>query len=122
MMSSDKHTLLKKLNEAYASGDVEFIDGCVTEDVHWHLAGQTTTKGKKDFLLEMQNMSKDARQEITISRIITHGIDACVEGKITMTDTSGSVSRFAFCDVYKFNKFKDGKVTDIVSYVVSIDK
>jgi len=121
-MSLEKHTLLKKLNEAYASGDVEFIAGCVTDDIQWHLAGQTTIKGKKDFLAEMQNMSKDARQEITISRIITHGIDACVEGKITMADTSGSVSRFAFCDVYKFNKFKAGKVKDIVSYVVSIDK
>ncbi len=121
-MSLDKHTLLKKLNEAYASGDVEFIAGCVTDDVQWHLAGQTTIKGKNDFLAEMQNMSKDALHDITISRIITHGINACVEGKITMTATSGSVSRYAFCDVYKFNKFKDGKVKDIVSYVVSIDK
>lgn len=118
-MKTDKHTLLQHLNEAYASGDTGFIGQAVTDDIRWILAGSHAVNGKAAFVKEMASMAEGGHQEIIVSKIITHGLDACVEGIVKMKTPAG-VDEFAFCDVYKFNKFKDGLVKEITSYVVSV--
>ena len=113
---TEKGKFLEKINQAYASGDTEYIIQNVTDDIQWTVHGDFSVSGKKDFIEGMKKMAGAGSFEIEIENIITHGTSASVNGIMK----SGENYTFAFCDVYKFSGFKNPKIKEISSYVIPI--
>lgn len=110
-MASAKESFLKAFNEAFMSGDRDVVLASVTEDVQWHLIGMEKIEGKAAFEKAWSDMPTGGK--LTIDTIITHGVTAAVEGKIQMGEKT-----YAFCDTYRFNQFKDGRIKHIHSFVI----
>ncbi len=68
----------------------------------------------------MQLFDKRAGFELKISNIITHGITAAVDGTVKFVDDPDDVKLYAFCDICRFNRFKDPKVKELTSYVLEV--
>jgi hypothetical protein len=113
---SERGKFLRELNEAFARNDAGFIAGQVTDDIRWTIPGDRTIEGKESFLKALKEMAASEPMQLSISKIITHGRDAAVNGSMKMPD--GKI--FAFCDVYVFNGFKDAKIREMYSYVVEL--
>lgn len=113
-----KGQFLRKLNEAFAKSDIDFIIEKVTDDIEWTVVGDFSLNGKEAFIKTMRKMASDEPYSIEIKNIITHGDSAAVDGEMRSPD--GKL--YAFCDVYKFRGFKNPKVKKMTSYVLEIDR
>lgn len=121
MVKGHTKIAVERINEAFASGDVDYILENVTDDIEWTLIGQPPVQGKANLIDALQQMRHAGQSAITINSIITHGNEAAVEGTTTLTDESGKVTAFAFCDIYKLNRFKNGKFKTITSFMIEVD-
>ncbi|MGP4106454.1 hypothetical protein [Virgibacillus sp. L01] len=45
-----------------------------------------------------------------------------MEGTVRVIDESGSLKLYAFCDIYRLNRFKDPKVKELTSYVMEVNE
>ncbi|WP_226659086.1 nuclear transport factor 2 family protein [Pseudalkalibacillus hwajinpoensis] len=110
-MATAKENFLRAFNEAFISGDRDVVLASVTDDVQWHLIGMEKIEGKIAFEKAWNRMPTGVN--LTIDTIITHGVTAAVEGKMQVGEKN-----FAFCDTYRFNKFKDGMIKQIHSFII----
>ncbi|WP_082234518.1 nuclear transport factor 2 family protein [Halobacillus massiliensis] len=115
---TQKEELLRKFNEAFVNNDTDFILENVTDNIIWRIAGETTIEGKKDVKEAVQSMKSGLHEKLTLSTIITHGLNAAVNGTIDLVEEDGKRKTYEFCDIYKFHKFKDGKIKELISYTV----
>lgn len=115
-----KREFIEKFNKAFAVNDAEFITDHMIEDVIWTLMGKETFLGKKDVMEEFRKMKEENIIELTISHIITHELTASCNGIMKIICPAGNVETTAFCDVYKFDKFEPGKITEITSYYIPV--
>lgn len=113
-----KAKFLKKFNEAFAKSDTEYIVDHVTDDISWTIVGDSTVEGKDAFIQALKTMESEEPFELEIKNIITHGDSAAVNG--TMKSQDGS--SYAFCDIYKFSRYKNPKISAITSYVIELKK
>ncbi|MBP2079092.1 nuclear transport factor 2 family protein [Oceanobacillus polygoni] len=111
----------QKINEAFATGDVDFILEHTAEDVVWNHVGQAVFEGKAAFAAEMEKMRGYTPQNYVTKQIITHGNSAVIEGSMTIPDEEGINKTYAFCDIYKLNKFKDGKIKELTAYLIEVN-
>ncbi|GGF13916.1 hypothetical protein GCM10010954_10820 [Halobacillus andaensis] len=116
---SKKEQLLREFNEAFIKGDHEFVLDHVTENIAWEMVGTDKIEGKEAFSIALEEMKNDAEVKIVFNHVITHGITAAVDGTIYMKGTE-ETKIYSFCDIYKFNTFKEGKIKELKSYVVDI--
>lgn len=63
-------------------------------------------------------MNNDNSCEFKIHHTITHGKTAAVDGIMKVTDPSGNVKIYAFCDIYLMSGFKNAKIKEMTSYVL----
>jgi len=110
----------REFNEALVKGDAEKILESVTDDIVWRMVGNDTIKGIDKLEQALQGMDNGNQFEQDTEHLITHGKEAAVNGLIHSTDKSGEQRHYSFCDIYKLNKHKDGKIKEIISYVVEI--
>lgn len=115
-----KAEFLVKFNEAYANKDKAYIFQNITDNIVWDMVGDRVIHGKDEFVKYWEGMESAATYALEIKNIITHGTMAMVDGAMKMTDPSGEVSTFAFCDVYKFSGFKNPKIKEMTSYMVAV--
>ena len=115
-MKTKNQELLEKLNRAFANNDADFIIQQVTDSIIWTAIGDFTIEGKQAFSQKLREMATGDPYQLDIHTIITHGKNAAVNG--IMKSTKGK--QYAFCDVYKFNGFKDPKISEMTSYVVEV--
>ena len=115
-MKTKNQELLEKLNKAFANNDTEFVIGLVTENIKWTAVGDFTVEGKQAFSEKLNEMTSGDPYKLDIDKVITHGKEAAVNG--LMTSKTGK--RYAFCDVYTFNGFKNPKISEMTSYVVQV--
>ncbi|WP_308992473.1 nuclear transport factor 2 family protein [Mariniflexile litorale] len=95
--NAPKKEFLKDFNIAFASADTDFLLNHVDENIQWTIYGDKKIEGKKHFekaILEMKNYVAD---EMNIFTIITHGVEAAVNGSMKIKD-----SIYNFCDIYQF--------------------
>ncbi|MDX1642668.1 MAG: nuclear transport factor 2 family protein [Balneolaceae bacterium] len=111
-----KVQFLKKVNEAFAKSNIDFIVEHITEDIEWTVIGDFSVKGKKDFTDAMKKMASEQAFQLEIKNIITHGNSAAVDGVMKSPDGK----EYAFCDVYKFSGFKNPKIKKMTSYVLEL--
>ncbi|WP_027963629.1 nuclear transport factor 2 family protein [Halalkalibacillus halophilus] len=118
-MNNPKAEFFKEFNKAFMTGNIEFILESVTDDVTWTMVGQDTIEGKEDLKEALSNMGDSSHFELEIHHTITHGLEASVDGTIKVKHAgSDEVKTYGFCDVYKLNKHKEGKIKELTSYVV----
>lgn len=93
--------MLRDFNIAFGKGDVKNIADKLTDDVVWEMVGDRTLEGKDKVVAELEKMKEYTASELTIDHIITHGKVAACSGSFTMKEGG---SKYAFCDVYDFDK------------------
>lgn len=115
---TNKGKFLQKINEAFAKSDIDFIIENVTDNIEWTAVGDFSVSGKEEFKKALQEMATNEPFTLEIKNIITHGDSAAVDGEMQ----SPNGKRYAFCDVYKFNGFKNPKINKMTSYVVDLNE
>ncbi|MAZ27009.1 MAG: DNA-binding protein [Cytophagaceae bacterium] len=118
---TEKGKFLKKFNEAFAKGDIDFLLHSITDDIYWTLYGHKHISGKEAFKREVQKMV-EMETGISIHKIITHGNTASVNGIIEANDDNGKAMTLAYCDVYGLSGFKNPKIKTIETYLVKLNQ
>ncbi|TFB19506.1 nuclear transport factor 2 family protein [Filobacillus milosensis] len=119
-MATEKQKFFEEFNEAFMTGDLKFILNSVTEDVQWEMVGDDIIKGKNALEEALGGMKTNDTFKLNIHHSITHGLEAAVNGVITFTTKVGEDKKYGFCDVYKLDSFKSGKIKELTSYVVEM--
>ncbi|MFD2638785.1 nuclear transport factor 2 family protein [Piscibacillus salipiscarius] len=120
-MATERQQFFEKFNEAFMTGDLEFILNSVTDDVRWEMVGDDMIVGKEALKEALGGMNTNDTFKLNIHHTITHGTAASVNGVITFTTNEGEDKKYGFCDVYQLNSFKSGKIKELTSYVVEMD-
>lgn len=112
--NSPKKEFLKDYHVALANGDIDFVATNVVQDIHWEVVGGAFVNTKDDFLKAVQQFEQWNVKRLAVDTIITHGIDASVNGQIiTQYD-----EHFVFCNIYKFKGFKGTAIKSIKSFMM----
>ncbi len=119
-MATAKGKFLQEFNEAFIRGNKEIVLTSVTDDIKWNMVGEDEIRGKDEFERAFQEMPREGKVELAIKTIITHGITAAVEGTIHTTNDLEEKKVYAFCETYRFNKFKDGRIKEMTSYIIGM--
>lgn len=115
--NSPKNLFLEELTIAFAKGDHGFILGSVTDDIRWHIMGDSLVEGKDDLARALQRMKSDPTAELSIHHVATHGRTGAVDGRTKQK----SGKRRAYCHVFEFNGARGTSVKEITSYVIELD-
>ena len=121
MTMTENRTLLREFNRALAENDTGYLDGCVTDDVRWTIAGKYSIKGRKAFSNVIREMSRDQRRDVKVAHIITDGNGGAVHGTMSATGPSGARQTLSFCDIYRLSGSHDAKIEEIISYTIPIN-
>jgi len=105
----------KKINEAFTTGDMEFMAANSTDDVQWIMVGSKTIQGRNALIKEMKARRFEHAADLAYSYFITHGNKAAINGTMKIAGKSRRGKSYAFCHIYELNKFKNGQVKIITS-------
>lgn len=113
--------MLRDFNIAFGKGDVESIAEKLTDDIVWEMVGEQKFEGKDRVVNELEKMKGYTAEEITLDHIITHGKTASCNGSYTFMEKEGKI-KYAFCDVYEFNKSgKNARIKKMISFGIKIN-
>lgn len=115
-MKTKNQELLEEFNKAFSNNDTDFLANHVTDNIKWTAVGDFSVEGKEAFRKALESMTGADPYELKISKIITHGKEAAVNGIMKSNDGK----QYAFCDVYTFSGFKNPKISEMTSYVVEV--
>jgi uncharacterized protein len=114
-MSETNKQIVEKINESFTQGNSEgFLENC-SEDVVWSMVGETTKEGKTAIREWMSQMEGTEPPKFTVDEMIAEGDSVACRGDMTMKDEKGVDGKYSYVDFYRF---RDGKVTELNSYVV----
>lgn len=113
---SPKREFLKDFNMAFGKGKAKFLIENVTEDIFWNIIGDRTIEGKVAYAKAINEMKNKEVSEFVIEKIVTHGKEGAVNGKVKMKDGK----EYAFSDFYEFKNTKSTNLKTITSYVIEI--
>lgn len=114
-MSESHKATLAKANAAIALGDLEgFLQFC-TEDTKWTFVGDRTLCGKQAVRQWMQYAYRELPR-FNVHRMIAEGDFLTALGEITLKDESGTETRYAYSDVWRF---REGKLAEVHAFVVA---
>jgi ketosteroid isomerase-like protein len=119
-MAGQLEAFLEELNAAFERGDVDFILDHMTDDIHWHMVGDSPVEGKEAVEREMRAPNDGRLPTLHVESIITHGNRAAVEGTMTMPEENGHVKTYAFCDVYEMSGFGSNQVRALKAFVIEL--
>ena len=115
-MSESNKQVVRKLNKAFEEDDAEAILSCLTDDIHWYVAGHFTANGKQEFRSQIHNDAFEGARTITIKNEIAEGDYLAVEDSV-IGKFKGAPFNAVFHNTYLL---KNGKVKSMTSYVVPI--
>lgn len=118
----DKEQFLRKVNEAYASGNSKFLMDHITEDICWEIVGERYIGGKSEFQEVLDQMKEMPSMEIEVNNIIISDNFGIAEGVVVSRNRLGQKKHFGFCDIYKFIEGGEIKISNIKSYVIDISR
>ena len=109
---------LRDFNIAFGKGDAQAISDQLTDDIQWEMVGDCTFNGKEAVITELEKMKEYTASELTLDHIITHGKAASCNGTFVMEDGG---SKYAFCDVYEFDKSgKNARIKRMQSFGIKV--
>ena len=114
--NAPKKILLREINIAFAQGDVNVLTEKTTDDVCWDLVGQQRVEGRPAILKELEKMKEEKASDLYLDRILTHGREGAVSGRITLENGKS----YAFADFYTFSSAKGARVKSITTYVLEV--
>ena len=118
--TSARIALVESYFEGFRQGDHARILGCLTEDIAWDLPGIRHLTGKAAFDAEIANPDFTGRPTLTLDRLLEdtarHAVIAIGDG--AATHRSGSVFRFAYCDVFTF---RGDLICRVESYLAALN-
>lgn len=115
---SDTKAILNQANAAVSRGDYEgFLAHC-TEDTEWTFIGERTLRGKQA-VREYMALTYVEPPRFKVDRLIAEGEWLTAIGEIDLKDSTGVVTRYAYCDVWRV---RDEKLAELKAYVVEIQK
>ncbi|MFD2629803.1 nuclear transport factor 2 family protein [Oceanobacillus kapialis] len=117
---SKNQEFFKEINNAFMTGDVDTLIRNIADDIIWNMVGDKVIKGKDEVIKELEPM-RGFKVPHQTKQIITHGNTAVIEGTMTLDDGHGNKKKYAFCDIYKLNKFKNGKISEITAYLIEVE-
>ena len=115
--NSSEKALMRDLIIAFAKADVDGILAPMSDDIVWHLVGETVIEGKESVREMMEGMQNVGTSDLVIESIITHGREAAVNGVIR----SNTGQSHAFCDVVQFTSVADLKIKTMTSYSIELN-
>ena len=114
---SVRKAVVESYFEGFRRSDHEQILGCLTDDVAWDLPGYRHLTGKDAFDQEIENEDFVGRPTLTVDRLIEEGDAVVAIGSGEANHRSGTVHRFAYCDVFTF---AGDKICRVESYLVPL--
>ncbi|NGP46879.1 nuclear transport factor 2 family protein [Bacillaceae bacterium SIJ1] len=111
---------MQRLNDAFASGDADFLINHIAEDVQWNLVGEAVLRGKSDVINILEPMRGVVSTEYETKQIITHGNKAVVEGTMKMPKENGGEKLYSFCDIYTFDHSNNSTVSELTAYLIEL--
>ncbi|MGA8852851.1 MAG: nuclear transport factor 2 family protein [Christiangramia sp.] len=118
----EKEELLRKLNDAFANCNTQFLANSVTNDILWKIVGEKTISGKKEFEESLEKMRLGGPMKITIEDITISDEKSVVEGMVEFKIEPGKLRKYAFCDIYIFSETDERKFRELRTYVTQIKK
>ncbi len=115
--NSPEKALLRDLVIGFAHGDIDAILAPMSDDIVWHLVGETVIEGKESVREMMEGMQNVGTSDLVIETIITHGREAAVNGVIR----SNAGQSHAFCDVVQFASTAGTKIKTMTSYSIELN-
>lgn len=113
-MSNKHKTILLEGNAAIAQGDNEgFLKHC-TDDTVWNFIGDTILNGKEAV---RQWMAKNyvTPPQVTVDELIAEGELLTAMGTVTMTDASGTATRYLYSDTWRF---RGDQLAELKAFVI----
>lgn len=108
---------LRDFNIAFGKGDTPAIVSQLTDNIEWEMVGDKLITGKEAVAAELEKMKAYTATELTIDHIITHGRAASCNGSFVMENGE----KYAFCDVYEFDKSgKTARIRRMISFVIKL--
>lgn len=117
--NAPRKIVLKDLNIAFATHDLDFISEHITDNLHWNIVGNQLIQSKERLSAHLKQEQDEKVSELHISNIITHGPIASVNGELTLENKK----LYGFCHVYHFTSAgKKGKIKEITTYLIPISQ
>lgn len=114
-MSDRNKATLREGNEAISRGDHEGFLALCTEDTAWTFVGDRTLRGKDAVRRYMAEAYREP-PVFDVHRLIAEGDFVTALGEITLKDESGKATRYAYCDVWRF---QDGRMAELRAFVIA---
>ncbi|ENH95817.1 hypothetical protein J416_13931 [Gracilibacillus halophilus YIM-C55.5] len=119
-METNLQTFFRNFNEAIIKQDIDGILSRVTDNVTWRMVGNDTIRGIEQLRDVFGSQDQTDEFELEIEDMIINGKEAAVHGMIHKTDSNGKEKHYRFCDIYKLHQQNDGKIEEIISYVLAV--
>ncbi len=117
-MSPTNKEIVQKVNDSFIDKTPQvFLDYCA-DDIQWTMAGKPPLNGKEDVLKVIDYMKGYTDMEMSTNHLIAEGDLVSCSGIMSMKGPDGRPYKGAFCDIYRF---RDGRIAEMTSYVVSLD-
>lgn len=114
-MANNKREIIRKVNDAFASGDTDTILSYLTDDVRWDINGNLAAVGKEEFRKEINNEAFEGLPVITTLTEVEDEEHVAVEGTVQCRRKDGGILDAYFFDIYRL---ENGKIKEMRSYVV----
>ena len=100
---SARKSVVERYFDGFRRSDHALVLGCLTDDVVWDLPGFKHLVGKEAFDGEIENPEFVGSPSLSVDRLVEEGETVVAIGDGSTTHRSGTVHRFAFCDVFTFS-------------------
>ena len=114
-MSDKIRAMIKQLDDAFASGNLEIFYSLCSDDVVWEMAGEKTVKGIPAIREWMGSMGEMPLPKMFDTVVIVDGERASAFGKMTMQNEKGGKDTYDYCDIYRFS---NDKIVELKSFVI----
>jgi limonene-1,2-epoxide hydrolase len=112
--NSPKKLLLKDFSSALGRGTDAFVLKHLSDDVVWEWVGASPLRGKAAVATMLKRTNHEARQEMVIENILTHGSAGAANGTMRLTNGRS----YGFCHVFEFSGAKGETIKRITSYEI----
>lgn len=117
-MSVNTKEIVKKVDAAFAVGDIEGFLAFCADEVKWTMVGEKTRVGK-DAIRQWLNSMECEPPKFTVSSVIAEGDQVAAHGDMIMKDKEGKETPYSYCDFYRF---RDDKIVEMRSFVLSTEE
>ena len=119
-MKSNLKIIVEKADEAFASNKPEDFLVLCADEILWRMVGEETAEGKEEVRKWMSIGMDDGDStfdppRIRYTNVIEENQSVAVYGEMEIIKKSGEVSKFSYCDIYRF---KDEKIIKLTSFVI----